>query len=657
MRIGVDYYPEHWDKELWQSDAELMAETGVNIVRLAEFAWSRLEPQEGYFDFAWLDEAIDMLSRQGMKIVLCTPTSCPPLWLYEKHPEIIQTAPDGRKIQTGIRGHRCINSPVFMKYAERITEEMLRRYAENPAVIAWQIDNELEAYPCCCETCVKSFREWLLRRHGTVEGINKAYGNSVWSGEYSSSDQIKPPTAYPKAWQNPSLCLDYWRFTSDCTVAYVRRLTSLIKRCCPELPVTTNTWFCENMPDFYKLFSELDFVSYDNYPPVRIPEDPEEFYSHGFHLDFMRGIKSENFWVMEQLSGLTGSWAPMAPTPRPGMLRGYALQAFAHGADTVVHFRWRTACKGAEMHWHGILDHSNIPGRRYNEFRQLCADAAKLSEIAGSRIVSKAAIMYSPETEQAFKIQPQTDGFYYFEQMKFFHAALTSLGVNADVISCGANLSGYNLVIVPSLYLADKTAEDNIRRFVNNGGTLIMTCRSAVKDENNNCIMDSLPASFKDIIGAEVTEYDPIGWSAQNIRTASGKSYKCREWCDILHLGTAQSYAVYDDSFYKEHPSVTVNSFGKGRAYYIGTVSTMEFYRDIIAEALDGLGIEFSQLPHGVEVTVRENEKYEYRLVFNNSAKNVEIFLPEEQYDLLDGVEKSRVELEPFGMAVMRKNR
>ena len=179
---------------------------------------------------------------------------------------------------------------------------MARHYASHPSVKAWQIDNELEAYPCCCEVCCEDFRKWLLDKYDTVENINSAFGNSVWSGEYSNISQINPPTAYPKAWQNPALCLDYYRFTNDVTIKYVKILSSIIKRHIPKAEISTNTWFCENMPDFYKLFDELDFVSYDNYPPVRIPSDPDEFYSHSFHLDLMRGIKEQNFWVMEQLS-------------------------------------------------------------------------------------------------------------------------------------------------------------------------------------------------------------------------------------------------------------------------------------------------------------------------------------------------------------------
>lgn len=239
MKIGVDYYPEHWDKALWRADAD------------------------------------------------------------------------------------------------RITIEMAKHYADNPAVVGWQIDNELEAYFCYCEHCIQKYRAWLQRKYGTIEALNKAYGNVVWSGEYSSWAQIKPPYgSLPHAWQNPAYMLDFYRFCSENVIDFSNRQAAQLRQHCPGRPVTTNVWFCEHMPDFYQQFSGLDFISYDNYPATRLPGDAESCYSHAFHLDMMRGVKRAPFWIMEQLSGGKGCWSPMEKPPLPGMIKGYALQAFAHGADT-----------------------------------------------------------------------------------------------------------------------------------------------------------------------------------------------------------------------------------------------------------------------------------------------------------------------------------
>ena len=510
MRIGVDYYPEQWDKSMWQVDSDLMAKTGVRLVRLGEFAWSRLEPQDGQFNFQWLDEAINFFTRHAIGIVLCTPTNCPPQWMYETYPDIIRCGSDGERIQTGVRGHRCINAPMFIYYAKRITETMARRYANNPAIAAWQIDNEIEAYPCTCEVCRGQFRDWLIDKHDSLENINSAFGTSVWSGEYSDISQIKPPTAYPKNWQNPALCLEFGRFASDSAAKFVNDMSQIIKRENPRAKVTTNICFSADQPDFYRLFDCLDFASYDNYPPVVISDSDNQL-SHAFELDMIRGFKQKNFWIMEQLSGATGSWTYMSPTPRPGQIKGYAMQAMAHGADTVLFFRWRTANKGAEMFSHGLIDHSNVPSRRFMEFAELCRTAQKISVIETTELVSEVAILYSPDSHRAFDIQPQTAGFDYIGQLRAFHSAFTRYGVNVDIIQGTADLTKYKVVIAPAMFIYDKNTAENIYRYVIKGGTVVLTARSGVKDQFNNCILEPLPTVFREMIGAEVKEYDPIG--------------------------------------------------------------------------------------------------------------------------------------------------
>lgn len=643
MRIGVDYYPEHWDKSLWTDDADLMKQTGVKIVRLAEFAWCRLEPEEGKFDFDWLDEIIDLLTKRDIKIVLCTPTNCPPLWFYEKYPDAVQTGKDGNKISIGIRGHRCINNPDFLYYAERIINLMTERYADNKSIIAWQIDNELEANFCFCDKCIEKYRMWVKNKYSTIEAVNEAYGNAMWSGEYYSWEQIRPPFGtYPDAWLNPSYMLDFNRYASDSVVEHVNWQAELIHKNCPDAKITTNVWFCTNMPNFYDEFKELDFISYDNYPTTRLPDNPEENYSHAFHLDLMRGVKQDKFWIMEQLSGGLGCWAPMGRTPAPGMIKGYSLQAFAHGADTVVHFRWRNAIGGAEMHWHGLIDHSNVPGRRFAEFAKLCKEAETLSAVRDTQIESKVAILYSPEDEYAFKIQPQTGNMYYMEQIMLWHLAFTKYGVNIDVISQKADISGYKIVIAPEMYVTDKTVVKNLYEFAENGGTVILTNRSGVKDEYNKCIMEQLPTVYRNLIGAYVEEYDPMGWDKATIKLQDGTTYECRQWCDVICPETAETLAVYGSEFYAGKAAATKNSYGKGTAYYIGTVCEKNAYNKLAKKILDETGVSYMDgIPDNVEITTRTGNGITARFIFNNTDK--------EQSFLLD---EGEITLAPFEMKV-----
>ena len=647
MRIGVDYYPEHWDKTLWEADADLMKKTGVKLVRMGEFAWCRFEPRENEFTFEWLDEVIEIFAARDIEVVLCTPTSCPPLWLYEKYPDAVQTGRDGKKIATGIRGHRCYNNSDFLRYARRIIDVMTKRYAQNKAVVAWQIDNELEANFCFCETCTLEYHDWLKNKYGSVEQVNKAYGNNMWSGEYSSWEQIKPPFgSYPQAWLNPSFMLDFNRYASDNMIKYVKMQTAIIRANCPGTKITTNTWFCENMADFYKTFEELDFVSYDNYPTTRMPADTEECYSHAFHLDLMRGIKRQNFWIMEQLSGGMGCWMPMVRMPGPGMIKGYSLQALAHGADTVVHFRWRTAVSGAEMFWHGLLDHSNVPGRRFEEFAQLCKEAGELDFIENTEIQADVAILYASDNEYAFKIQPQTEGMYYMEQLKLFHDAFTKYGLNVDIIGQHEALDGYKIVVAPQMYVTDEAVVKNLYEFAKKGGTVLLTNRSGVKDHENKCIMEQLPTVYRELVGAYAEEYNPIGGDSVTVKFTDGSTCTGKKWCDILCTETAESLADYDSDYFAGKAAITVNAYGNGRAYYVGTVGEKELYRKVVKDALLKSGLLFiDNLPDNVEVTTRTGKEIQVRFIFNNTDT--------EQHFVV-GTE--RISLKPFEMKIQKEN-
>ena len=273
MKTGVDYYPEHWDKSLWEQDADLMKKSGVSLVRMAEFAWSKMEPEEGVYDFAWLDEAVKLFEDRNIEVILCTPTNCPPLWLYEKYPEVLQTGRDGKRQEPAIRGHRCYNAPAYRGFVEKFVRKMGEHYQNMANLAAWQIDNEVEAGFCCCDSCAEKFREWLKEKYGSLEAVNQAYHNEVWSGSYSAWSQVHPPLGdRPVTQYNPAYMLDYQRFMSDSTIDYVNFQQRLLREYFPQTPITTNTWFCDHMPDFYKLFDKLDFCSYDNYPATVLPE-------------------------------------------------------------------------------------------------------------------------------------------------------------------------------------------------------------------------------------------------------------------------------------------------------------------------------------------------------------------------------------------------
>ena len=620
---------------MWVQDADKMKDIGVKTVRLAEFAWCRIEPREGDFDFTWLDKAVQIFTERDIDVILCTPTNCPPLWLYEKYPDALQWTRAGKPIAQGIRGHRCYNSPSLRKLSKRVIRKMVQHYAKNPSVIAWQIDNELDAVHCCCPTCTEKFRLWLKDKYGSLENINKTYGNVVWSREYSSWTQIKPPLGdYVIGWYNPEYILDWYRFCKQNVNEFVNFQADIIRSVCPDTVITTNTWLCENTPDFYKMFENLDVVSYDNYPTTRLPDNKNDLYSHAFHLDLMRGFKEKNFWIMEQLSGTPGCWMPMQTLPKPGMIKGYSMQAIAHGADKVIHFRWRSAANGAEMFWHGLLDQSNVPSRRFFEFEELCKEVNELKLLEDTEIKSEIAILFSPDQETALQIQPQTDGFHYYNQIKNFHDGVTSLGKDCDIISENSDYSKYKIIIAPTLFITHKSTCEHLHKFAENGGIVILTNRSGVKDEANNCIMAQLPTVYSDMTGCNVSEFDAMGWETAHIKMY-GKEYEVTNWCDILTLNGADSIAEYTDRFFKGSPCITENIFGKGKCYYVGTIGRRDFYHDFLEKVMCDAKIDFiSDLPQNVEITKRTGESGSFTFIFNNNGNDISFKYSDENISL-----------------------
>lgn len=664
MKIGVNYYPEQWPEELWESDADRMKEIGVEVVRLAEFAWGKLEPEEGNYDFTWLDQVIQLFQDRGIQVILGTPTCTPPQWMFYRYPEIIQVDPTGHRVATGVRGHRCMNQPVYLDFCHKMITKMVSRYRSWEAVIAYQIDNELEANHCRCKVCQEQFRNWIREKYSTVEEVNRAYGNTVWSGEYSSFEEISAPMGTQLRWMNPSLHLDYQRYASDSTVQYARRQAAWIRENDPEARITTNTWFCEHIPDWYDLFGDLDFVSYDNYPTTNISENRRELYSHAFHLDLMRGILGKPYWIMEQLSGAMGSWMPMSRAPKPGMIRGYALQAFAHGADVVLHFRWRTAGSGAEMYWQGILDSSNVPGRRYREFQELCQAVQELPQLEGAMPDNKVAILYSAVQDYAFQVQHQAEGMYYLENLKSWHDAFTCLGVGVDIISWDAPLDHYDIVVAPNLLIKEDKVVRQLYDFTAHGGTLILTNRCGVKDEYNQCMAEPIPSVYRDLAGVTVTEYDPLGETQQllEIRHSAWRDYCgkwrsrvtgsqepqrdcCSRWCDLLEVtqDAVDILAVYGEEFYRGMPAVTRHRYEDGNCYYQGTGLQRETYISLAEIILQEKEIPYyPDLPLGVERTERVMGDVRWQFWFNNTEKTQLIPLEKEMV------------LEPFEMKMMQ---
>ncbi|QLG41185.1 beta-galactosidase [Paenibacillus sp. E222] len=655
VQMGVDYYPEHWDPHLWEQDAKLMADSGVRIVRVGEFAWSRMEPADGQFEWSWLDQALDTLHRNGLQVVIGTPTMTPPRWLIDKCPDILPVLPSGQLYHEGVRGHRCYNSPSMRTYSARIVQKLSERYVRHPAVIGWQTDNEFSFTDCQCTACSEAFREWVRTRYNTLEQLNQAWGTVVWSGEYSDWEQVTPPYG-GSPFQNPSFLLDYSRFQSDSIVAFQTMQIEIIRHNCPDHFVTHNFHSYPQKADQYKIGQDLDFASFDYYPNPSPNKTDTAPYSGALSLDLTRGIKRRNFWIMEQLSGPPGCWFPMWRTPQPGFLRAYSWQTIARGADAVVHFRWRSATIGAEQFWHGLIDHSNVPGRRFKEFQQLCTEVNSLGErLQGSTLQNEVAILHSHDQLNALRIQPQAEGLEYYENIKVWHRALAKWGISTDVIHSSEALDGYKIIIAPHLYLLDENTAERLQAFAADGGILVLTHRTGVKNDNNRCVMASLPGMLSACSGVRVTEYDPVGGDQIQIRDEKSNIYTASQWADVLELDTAQAIAVYADQFYAESAAVTQNNWGKGAVYYVATQPDEAYLSQLLRTIAEQCGLsEIHSLPDGVQVTTRSGPNGTFRFILNLSPESVSIPLQASYTSALDGTIKgTRLELGPYDIEIL----
>ncbi len=640
--FGADYYPEHWPEERWPEDARLMAEAGFNVVRLAEFAWSKMEPAEGQFDFAWLDRALEILHRRGISAVLGTPTASPPPWLMAKDETLFLVRPDGQRATYGNRREYCPNQPLFHEHTCRIVTAMSEHYAEHPAVIGWQIDNEL-GDRCYCPVCRAKFQEWLKVRYGTLEKMNCAWGTNFWSQVYTDWNQIPVPLTAGGS-PNPGLALDYSRFMSDTYVAYQKLQIDLLRQKCAGQFITHNFMgFGYEGINYYDMAAGLDHVAWDNYPSGFWSKESVDPASPALSHDTMRSLKKQNFWVMEQQAGPSG-WEIMSPAPRPGELRLWAYQSIAHGADGIVFFRWRTARHGTEQYWHGLLEHDGRPGRRYEEIKRMGTELQTLGEqIIGAQVKPQVAIVQSYETRWAFQVQPNHPDFRFREHVQHIYEALYRQNLSVDIVSPRDDLSAYKLVILPAMYVLPEGLVARLERFVKEGGVLVVTPRTGVKDEANAVVNLPLPGLLADLCGVVVEDYDSLLTGvAQSLEFCIPELARtkaaARLWCDILAPVSAEVVASYGQDYYAGKPAITRNVFGKGQVIYVGTFGDADLYHALFCWLMNQTGLRgVLESPEGVEMTERLQGEKRLLFILNHTNTAQTVVVPDEWTNLMDG--------------------
>jgi beta-galactosidase len=654
LHLGASYYPEHWPEERWPEDIRLMREAGFTVARLGEFAWSSMEPAAGDFRLDWLERAISQLGAAGIATVLGTPTAGPPAWLTAQYPDMLAVDEYGRRAQHGNRCHYCVNSPEFHTASERIVKAMAKRFGRNPYVIGWQFDNEFHRV-CYCDHCRKLFQDFLRERYSTLEALNERWSTAYWSQTYSAWEQIPLPIGP----HNPGLMLEFKHFI---TASYRKFQKLQVDTLRPNIPdwvwVTHNfmRWF--DGYDHYSMSEDLDIAAWDWY----VGMGHHDYLSSGVLHDQVRGFKRKNFWLIETQPGSI-NWKPINTTLDRGETRAMAFHAVAHGADAVVYWQWRSALGGQEQMHGTLVDQAGRPRPFYAEARQLGQDFAAISPLlAGSEVKASVAMLSDYDSLWTIQWQPHHRDFDYVEHFTHYYRPLAALNVPVDVIS-GRQLdvkmlAEYKLVIAPALMFQDEAMVAALKEYVSGGGHLVLTIRSGMKDAYNALLPLRQPGGLSEMAGVEVDDFyalqEPVPVLANWFE---GHSKLWAEGLLLTGKPEARVIARYKKSngWLDGQVAISVNSYGKGLIYYVGTYLDEASQQELVKRLLKTAKVTTIATPDGVEISARtrlDGEKV--YIVINHTAEKCPLRLPWLAIERLSGTMLNDEFILPaYGVAVV----
>lgn len=636
---GAYYYPEHWDESQWERDLKQMHELGFEFTHFAEFAWAQLEPQEGVYDFSWLDRAVALAAKYDLKVVMCTSTATPPVWLSRKYPEILLKSEDGTVQDHGARQHASFASPVYRKLAYRMIEELARHYGNDSRIIGWQLDNEPAVQFDYNQAAEEAFREFLKEKyHYNIQELNAAWGTAFWSEVYSRFEEITlPKTA--QMFMNHHQILDYRRFAAKQTNDFLNEQCRLIKKYAKNQWVTTNY-----IPDYDKGHiggsKDLDFVSYTRY---MVYGDNEGIGRRGYRVgnplriamanDFFRPVNG-TYGVMELQPGQV-NWGSINPQPLPGAVRLWLWSVFAGGSDFICTYRYRQPLYGTEQYHYGIVGTDGVTvtpgGREYEQFmkeiRLLRKDYCPKEDKPETYLKRKTAILWNPENYWSIDRQKQNATWNTFAHVDKYYRTLKSYAAPVDFISEEKDFSQYPVMIVPAYQLADKKLVARWKKYVEEGGNLVLTCRTAQKDRFGRLPEAPFGSMIDELTGNHIEFYDLLLSQDPGQVKMDGKVYTWNTWGEILQPGASNEvWATYTNEFYEGKPAVTFRKLGKGSVTYIGVDSSDgALERQVLDKLYSRLQIEVMNLPYGVTMEYRNG----LGIVLNYSDQPYQFALPQ----------------------------
>ncbi|MBP2412927.1 beta-galactosidase [Arthrobacter stackebrandtii] len=645
IRYGGDYNPEQWSRETWVEDISLMQEAGINLVSIGIFSWVLLEPSEDRYEFGWLDELMDLLGGAGIGVDLGTPTAAPPAWFWKKYPQALPVTRDGVRLGGGSRGMASPSSPEYRRAATAIAEQLAVRYGSHPALVMWHVHNEYgapvsESYD---DASVEAFRIWLQKRYGTLDDLNEAWGTTFWGQRYGQWDEIDAPRTSASV-TNQTQRLDFRRFTSDALLQCFIAERNVLRAHTPDIPITTNFMSTNCLSaDYWAWSREVDIVSNDHYL-VAQREDNHILLS--MDADLTRSFAGNRPWILMEHSTSAVNWQGRNIAKRAGEMARNSTAHVARGADAIMFFQFRAARYGAEKFHSTMLPQAGRNSRIWREVVALGESLDTLSVVRGSTVKARVALLWDVESFWAMDLEWRpSDDLDHRERIEAFYSELWKQGVTVDFAHPAQDLSQYDLVIAPSLYMVGAAAEANLRSYVEGGGHLLVSYFSGIVDANDSVPSGAYPGALRDILGLEIHEFLPLRLD-QPAALDNGTSGTV--WSEEIHAGTAQVLASFAGGPAAGGPALTRNRLGAGAVWYVATKLEGGDLAKLLSDVVRGAGLEpVDGLPDGLEVVTRSNAGENFTFLINHA--DVDAPFNGRGTDLLTGEEIAATVVVPAG--------